>query len=76
MSEKYKKTCMYMNYVENLLILASAITGCISISAFASLVGVSLGITNFAGRTKICAITAGLKSIDQLSRKRRKSMIK
>ena len=27
MSEKHKKTCKYLNYVENLLILASAITG-------------------------------------------------
>ena len=26
MSEKYKKTCKYLNYVEHLLILASAIT--------------------------------------------------
>ena len=27
MSEKHKKTCKYLNYVENLLILASTITG-------------------------------------------------
>ena len=25
MSEKYKKTCMYLNYVEHLLILASTV---------------------------------------------------
>ena len=37
MSEKYKKTCKYLNYVEHLLILASTITGCVSISAFATL---------------------------------------
>ena len=36
MSEKYKKTCKYLNYVENLLILASKVTGSVSISAFAS----------------------------------------
>ena len=34
MSEKYKKTCMYLNYVENLFILVSTVTGCLSISAF------------------------------------------
>ena len=36
MSEKYKKTCKYLNYAEHLLILASTVTGCVSISAFAS----------------------------------------
>ena len=34
-SKKYKKTCKYLNHVENLLILALAITGCVSISTFA-----------------------------------------
>ena len=34
MSEKYKKTRKYLNYIEHLLILASTITGCISISGF------------------------------------------
>ena len=38
MSEKYKKTCNYLNYVEHLLILASTITSCVSISVFGSLV--------------------------------------
>ena len=46
MREKYKKTCEYLNYVENLLILASAITGFVSFSAFASLVCVPIGITS------------------------------
>ena len=38
MSEKYKKRCKYINYVEHLLILVSTVTGCVSISAFVSLV--------------------------------------
>ena len=46
MREKYKKTCEYLNYVENLLILASTITGFISFSAFASLVCVPIDITS------------------------------
>ena len=37
-SEKYKKTCKYLNYVEKLLILSLAIVAPVSISAFASLV--------------------------------------
>ena len=31
MSEKYKKTCKYLNYVEYLLISISIVTGCVSI---------------------------------------------
>ena len=44
MSKKYKKTSKYLYYAENLLILASAISGCLSISSFASLVCITVGI--------------------------------
>ena len=47
-SEKYKKTCKYLNSVEHLLISVSTITGCVSIFAFVSLVCVVVGITSFA----------------------------
>ena len=57
LSEKYKKTCKYLSCVEHLLILASAITGCVSISAFASLVCLSVDITSSAIGIKICAIS-------------------
>ena len=40
MSKKHKKVCTALNYVENLLILASVVTECVSVSAFASLVGI------------------------------------
>ena len=66
MSEKFKKTCKYLNYVENLLILSLAITACISISAFAWLVCVSVGITSSVMGIQICPINAGLVSISQL----------
>ena len=46
MSEKYKRTSKYLNYVENLLILASKVTGCVSTSAFALLVAIFVGVTN------------------------------
>ena len=42
MSKTYNKKCKYLNYVEHLLILASAIAGYVSISAFASLVDISV----------------------------------
>ena len=61
MSEKYKKTCKYLNCVENLLILASIVTGCVSISAFASLVCVPVGITSSAIGLNMCTIIAGIK---------------
>ena len=48
-------------YVEHLLILTSTNTGCVSISAFAWLVCVPVGIMNSAVGTKICAITAKIK---------------
>ena len=40
MSNKYKKVYRISNYIEYLLILISTVTGCVSISAFASLVGI------------------------------------
>ena len=71
MSEKYKKTCKYLNYVEHLFILVSTVTGCVSISAFASLVCVPVGITSSAVGIKNCAIWTikkpqELKSVSQL----------
>ena len=38
MSEKYKKTCEYLDYFGHLFILISTVTFFVSISAFASLV--------------------------------------
>ena len=39
MRSNHKKICAVLNYIEQLLILISAINGCVSISTFASLVG-------------------------------------
>ena len=61
MSEKYKKTSKYLNYVEKLLILDSAVTGCVSIFAFSSLIYVPVGITSSAVGINICAVTAESK---------------
>ena len=68
-SEKCKKTCNYLNYVEHLLILAS--TGCVSISAFASLVCVPVGITSSAAGINICAISAGIKKYKSVINKKK-----
>ena len=53
MSEKYKKTCKCLNYVEHLLLLVSSVTGCVSISAFTLLVCVPAGIMSSAVGLKI-----------------------
>ena len=60
-SKKHKKFCRDLNYVERLLIFFSAITVCVSISAFGSLVVIPIGVTSSAIRLKIRLITAGIK---------------
>ena len=70
MSEKYKETCKYLNYVEHLLILASKITVCVTISRFASLVCVRVGITSSSVWINICAITAGIKKYKLVIKKK------
>ena len=71
-SEKYKKTCKYLNYVEHLLILFSVVTGCVSISAFASLVCLPVRITSSAVGITICVITAGIKIYKSIIKKKKK----
>ena len=72
MSRKHKKVCTTLNYIEHFLILASTITGCVSISAFASLIGIPIGITSSAIGLKICAITAGIKKYKSIIKKKKK----
>ena len=71
-SRKHKKIFTSLNYIENFLILASTITGCISTSAFASLLGIPIGITSSAIELKICAITAGIKKYKSITKKKKK----
>ena len=56
-------TCKYLNYVENLRILFSAVSGCVSVSEFASLSCVSVSITSSKVGIKICAITARITQL-------------
>ena len=58
MSKKHKKVCKTLNYIEHFFILASTVTGCISISAFASLFGIPIGTTSIAIELKIHEIIA------------------
>ena len=61
-----------LNYFGHFRILGSAITGCVSISAFASLAGIPIGITTSAIGLKICALTAAIKKYKSISKKKKK----
>ena len=58
------------------LILASKVTGCVSISAFVSLACAPVSITSSSVGIKICAVTVEIKKYKSIIIKRRKSMIK
>ena len=60
MGKKHKKVCMALNYSENFLSLASAVTGCNSNSAFSSLISIPIEIMSFVIGLEICAKTAVL----------------
>ena len=72
MSKKHKKLCTTLNYIEHLFMLASTITGCISISDFVSLIGIPIGITSSAIGLTFCAITAGIKKYKLIIKKKEK----
>ena len=61
MNEKTKRSCRVLNYIDLLPIVISSITRCVSISAFAFLVGIPIGIMNSATGLKNCAITAEIR---------------
>ena len=42
MSKKHKKVCRVLNFIDHSLIVTSTITGCVSISTFASLVSIPI----------------------------------
>ena len=62
-SKKHKKACRFFNYIEHLIILISTVSGYVSISAFASLVGIPIGNTISAIGLNICVITARIKKL-------------
>ena len=59
-SEKHKMICTTLNYIEHFLVLASTITGYVSISAFASLIGITMQIESSVIKINICTKTPGI----------------
>ena len=72
-SKKHKKVCRVLNYNDHSLIVISTIIGCVSISAFPSLVAIPIGIASSTIGSKICVITAGIKKCKSIINKKRKN---
>ena len=72
MRKKHKKAFRVLNCTEHSVIVVSTTTRCVSIFAFASLVGILIGITSSAIGLKIWLITAGIKKYKSINKKRKK----
>ena len=68
MSKKHEKVCRVLNYIDHSLIVISTISGCVSISAFTSLVGIPIGIAS----SVIVLKTARIKMYKSIIEKKRK----
>ena len=73
MSKKHKIVYRALKYFENFLIFVSSLSGCVSISAFTSLVDGPIGIFSSASGLKICAITAGINKYNLVIKKEKKA---
>ena len=71
-----EKVCTTLNYIVHFLILASTITGSISIAAVAIFLGIPIGIMSSAIGLKICAIIAGIKKYNSIIKKKKKKLDK
>ena len=69
MSRKHKNVYKTLNHIEQFLTLASTITECISISDFASMTGILIGITSSAIGSRNCATTARIKKYKSIINK-------
>ena len=69
MSKKQKKVSATLNYIENFLILASTITGCISISTLVSMLYISLETMSSPIESKICTISSKNNKYKSINRK-------
>ena len=76
MSGKHKNVCKPLNYFQTFLVFVSVVSVCALISAFVSLVGITVGISSSEATLKICEITTGIKTYKPLIKKRGKCMMK
>ena len=71
-SKNHKNVSRVLNYIDHSLIAISTITRCVSISAFAPLVGIPVRIRRSSIGSKSCVITAGMKRYQLIIKKKRK----
>ena len=69
MGKNHKNVCTGLNYIEQLLIFASAITWIVSVSAFSLVVGIPVGIAFFIVGLKICTMIAVMKAYKSIAKK-------
>ena len=62
LSKKNEKVCSALNYFEHFPVFISFVSGCVSITLFPSIVSVPIGIGSSAAQSKICALTAAMKT--------------
>ena len=70
MGEKHKACRTYNNF-KHFLLFISAVTGCVSISAFASLVGIPIEITSSAVELTTSPITAGIEKDNSIIKRKK-----
>ena len=77
-SKKYKQIFTALSFIKHVLILASVVTGCASVSAFSSLVAksISKSIPSSEVEWKMCAINSGIKKHKLITKEKGRSMIK
>ena len=71
MSKMDKNVSRILNYIDRFLITISAISERVSISAFASLVGIQIGSTSSAVELKICVITIRIEKFRSRIKKKK-----
>ena len=72
-SKTHKKICKILDYIKHLLILACTVTGCVSISGFASLVCIPVGVASFVITIKTSIITALIKKYKSIIKIKKKN---
>ena len=70
-----KNSCTTLSYTEHFLTLVFAVTVCICISSFPSLVDISKRIMSSTIRSNICAIIASIKKYKSIIKKKKKNRI-
>ena len=71
-NNKNKKASTTLNYIEHFLTLVFAITVCIPIFSFASLIDISKAIIIFTIRWNVCTIIARIKNYKSITKKNKK----